>query len=90
MAQFQLSEADPLLVMALRGLRDTEPLFFQRTETQTKDRHQLDLFVITTHQMTGADKSACRHTHTGGHQQPLFHSTPTQVPLSVTEGGTPI
>ena len=28
-AQFQLSEADPLLVMALRGLRDTEPLFFQ-------------------------------------------------------------
>lgn len=29
--QFQLSEADPLLVMALMGLRDTEPLFFQRT-----------------------------------------------------------
>lgn len=29
--QFQLSEADPLLLMALRGLRDMEPLFFQRT-----------------------------------------------------------
>ena len=34
--QFQLSEADPLLLMALRGLRDTEPLFFQRTEKGKK------------------------------------------------------
>ena len=29
--QFQLSEEDPLLLIALRGLRETEPLFFQRT-----------------------------------------------------------
>lgn len=35
-AQFQLSEAEPLLLMFLRGLRDMEPLFFQRTaETET-------------------------------------------------------
>lgn len=36
--QFQLSEADPLLLMALRGLRDTEPLFFQRTEKGKRQR----------------------------------------------------
>lgn len=35
--QFHLSEADPLLLMPLRGLRDTEVLFFQRTE-KTKRR----------------------------------------------------
>lgn len=29
--QCQLSLADPLLEMARRGLRDTDPLFFQRT-----------------------------------------------------------
>ncbi len=32
--QCQLSLAEPLLEMARRGLRDTEPLFFQRTVTQ--------------------------------------------------------
>lgn len=34
--QFQLAEEDPLLLMALRGLRDTEPLFFQRTTQGNK------------------------------------------------------
>lgn len=29
--QFKLSEDDPLLVIVLMGLRDTEPLFLQRT-----------------------------------------------------------
>lgn len=32
--QFQLSESDPVLLMALNGLRDTEPLFFQRTRKE--------------------------------------------------------
>lgn len=35
--QFKLSEDDPLLVIVLMGLRDTEPLFLQRT-VKEKDR----------------------------------------------------
>lgn len=42
--QFQVSEADPLLVMALRGLRDTEPLFFQRTFPRPAG--SVELFVL--------------------------------------------
>lgn len=44
--QFQLSEADPLLLMALRGLRDTEPLFFQRTEKGKKKKKDTESAVL--------------------------------------------
>lgn len=43
--QFKLSEDDPLLVIVLMGLRDTEPLFLQRTFPRPAG--SVELFALT-------------------------------------------
>lgn len=45
--QFKLSEDDPLLVMPLMGLRDTEPLFFQRTVKEKEKERVRDVGLAT-------------------------------------------